>query len=191
MSKWNISQSTELSCQQIWLCWGLYLFICVVQSEWQESKLPSISRHISESHFSLRAEVRPWHSCPENCGASSLEVLKASLDGPWAAWAGGDQPVHGRGWKWMGLKVPSKTNHSMLLWDQMEVRTYRVNPIDLPLATELSALSLLQESWLDSMIFKVFSNLSDSMILNQWRPKASGKIGFWIVCKPVLWNPFR
>jgi len=25
--------------------------------------------------------------------------------GPWAAWAGGGQPAHGRGWNWMTLKV--------------------------------------------------------------------------------------
>jgi len=29
--------------------------------------------------------VRPWHSCPERGGAPNLEVLKARLDGPWAA----------------------------------------------------------------------------------------------------------
>jgi len=34
--------------------------------------------------FTQRA-VRPWHCCPESCGAPCLEVLKARLDGPWAA----------------------------------------------------------------------------------------------------------
>ena len=29
--------------------------------------------------------VRPWHSCPESCGAPLLEVLKTRLDGSWAA----------------------------------------------------------------------------------------------------------
>jgi len=29
--------------------------------------------------------VRPWHSCPESYGAPALEMLKARLDGPWAA----------------------------------------------------------------------------------------------------------
>ena len=35
--------------------------------------------------FMTQKAVRPWHSCPESCGAPSLEVLKARLDGPWAA----------------------------------------------------------------------------------------------------------
>ena len=33
-----------------------------------------------EEFFTVRA-VRPWHSCPESCGAPSLEVPKARLDG--------------------------------------------------------------------------------------------------------------
>ena len=35
---------------------------------------------VSKKFFNQRA-VRPWHSCPESCGAPSLEVLKARLDG--------------------------------------------------------------------------------------------------------------
>ena len=31
---------------------------------------------VSKKFFNQRA-VRPWHSCPESCGAPSLEVLKA------------------------------------------------------------------------------------------------------------------
>jgi len=34
--------------------------------------------------FFLQRTVRPWHSCPEK-----LWVLKARLDGAWAAQAGG------------------------------------------------------------------------------------------------------
>ena len=44
--------------------------------------------------FSIHRAVRPWHCCPELC-TPSVEVPKA-MDGPWAAWAGGDsQPTAG------------------------------------------------------------------------------------------------
>jgi len=29
--------------------------------------------------------VRPWHCCPESCGAPSLVELKARLNGPYTA----------------------------------------------------------------------------------------------------------
>jgi len=65
-------------------------------------------------YFTQRA-VRPWHSCPESCGAPSLEVLKAMLDEALGSlsWCGATSP-------WQGLelgdfKVHSHPNCSMIL----------------------------------------------------------------------------
>ena len=49
-------------------------------------------------------------------GAASLVVLKARLDGPWAAELGGGSPAHSRGWDWVGFEVPSIPSHSVILW---------------------------------------------------------------------------
>jgi len=46
-----------------------------------------------------------------SCGASSLEVLKARLDGSLGSlswWVAED-------WKWVGFKIPPKTNLSVVL----------------------------------------------------------------------------
>ena len=53
--------------------------------------------------FTVRV-VRCWNSCPERLWMPrpSLEVFKARLEGPWAAWAG----VKGGGWwpcMWRGV----------------------------------------------------------------------------------------
>jgi len=51
-----------------------------------------------------------------SCGAPSLKALKARLDGAlgsliwWVA-----ALLMAGGWNWMGFKVPSKPNHSMIL----------------------------------------------------------------------------
>ena len=34
-----------------------------------------------EREFLTRRAVRPWHSCPQSCGAPLLEVLKDELNG--------------------------------------------------------------------------------------------------------------
>ena len=63
--------------------------------------------------FCTEQAVRHWHCCPESCGAPSLEVLKAGLDGPWAAWAGGgNQPMAGVGAGWALRPLPTKA----ILW---------------------------------------------------------------------------
>jgi len=49
--------------------------------------------------------VRHWHKLPrEAVDAPSLEVLKARLDGPWAAELLGGSPAYGREWVWWALR---------------------------------------------------------------------------------------
>jgi len=64
----------------------------------------------------LRGQRGPGTSAQRAVGAPSLEVLKARLDGPWAAWAGGDSQPMAVSWNWMGFKAPSNPNHSVILW---------------------------------------------------------------------------
>ena len=46
----------------------------------------------------MDVEEIQWQRLPrEAVYAPSLKVLKARLEGPWAALAGGGQPAHGRG----------------------------------------------------------------------------------------------
>ena len=53
-----------------------------------------------------------------SCGAASLEVFKARLDGALGSLAGGWgwQPAHNRGLELGGLSVHSNLRHSMILW---------------------------------------------------------------------------
>lgn len=62
-------------------------FICLPNSESGEVQTPGCAR--------------------EAVGAPPLEVFKATLEGPWAACAGGGQPCPlkgGRGWNWVGFR---------------------------------------------------------------------------------------
>ena len=60
--------------------------------------------------------LRQWRWLPrEAVDAPSLEVLKARLDGPWAAELLGGSPAHGTGWGWVGFEVLSNPIHSMVL----------------------------------------------------------------------------
>ena len=53
-----------------------------------------------------------------SCGAPSLEVLKARLDGALGSWTGGGQPCPWQGgWNWVIFKVPSNPCHSVILWN--------------------------------------------------------------------------
>ena len=66
--------------------------------------------------FFTQNVVRTRHKLPrDTVGVLSLEVHKARLDGPWAAWAGGGQPCshHGDQNK-EDFKVPS--NQATLLF---------------------------------------------------------------------------
>lgn len=58
--------------------------------------------------------VRPWPRLPTAAGAApSLVVPKARLDGIWVAWAGGKG--HCKACEWVGFKVPSSSNRSVVL----------------------------------------------------------------------------
>ena len=46
--------------------------------------------------------------------APSLETLKARLDGHWVAELLGASPPHGMEWDWVGFKVPSNQNSSVI-----------------------------------------------------------------------------
>ena len=67
---------------------------------------------VRKKFLSQRA-VRRRHCCPESCGAPSLELLKARLDGAMGSLSWWGQPAHGRGW---GSKFSFNVSHSMLLW---------------------------------------------------------------------------
>lgn len=67
-------------------------------------------------HITPQKVVTHGRRLPGAVEAMSLEVLKARLYGSWAAGAGLGQPAHGRGWNWMGLKILSNPNQSMILW---------------------------------------------------------------------------
>jgi len=49
--------------------------------------------------------VRQWHGCPE-LWCPIPGGLKARLDGALGSLSWWGQPAHGRGWNWMGFKVP-------------------------------------------------------------------------------------
>ena len=57
---------------------------------------------IRRKFFTQRA-VRRWHCCPESCGAPSLEVLKAGLDGALGSPGWWGQPTNGTGTELDGL----------------------------------------------------------------------------------------
>ena len=63
--------------------------------------------------FTQRA-VRHWHSCPESCGAPSLEVQGQVGWGPGQPELVGDSPA-AWGWNCVGYKVPSSLGHSAVL----------------------------------------------------------------------------
>jgi len=58
--------------------------------------------------------VRRVTAPPRSCGAPSLEVLKARLDGALGSlsWWGAALPTS---WGWMGFEAPSNPNPSMTL----------------------------------------------------------------------------
>ena len=62
--------------------------------------------YVRKKFFTLRA-VSHWNRLPkEIVGAPSLEVPKA-MDGALGSLSWLGHPAHGRGWNWMGFKVPS------------------------------------------------------------------------------------
>ena len=66
--------------------------------------------------FFTQRVVRHWHCYLESCGAPSLEVLKARLDGASdsLSWWGAALPM-AWGWNWMVFEVPSNPSHCRVL----------------------------------------------------------------------------
>lgn len=62
--------------------------------------------------------VRHWDWLPwEVVDVPSLDMFRARLDGIWAPWSRGRWPFPSKGsWKWMIFIVPSRLDHSVVLW---------------------------------------------------------------------------
>lgn len=71
---------------------------------------PTLMGSPSLSHISCD-EVLEQRSCGCPSSGGAQDWL-----GPWANWAGREQPAHSWAWIWLGLKLHSKPNHSMSLW---------------------------------------------------------------------------
>jgi len=94
-----------------------------------------------------------------------LEVLKARLDGPWAAWSGGGHPAHSRGWSWMDFKVPFNPNHSMILWTLAGLLVFKVLWLSWP---TIWCLSLDLHSKVEMAVFLLYS-LGENAAFNYLR----------------------
>lgn len=55
-------------------------------------------------------------SCVTNAPSPCHSIPEQLLQGLGAAWDSGSVRAHGRGWHWMGSKVPPSPNHSGIPW---------------------------------------------------------------------------
>lgn len=82
MSKWNISQYTELSCQQIWLCWGFFLMVLYSLSSSRESYPPFLDS-LNPNQVEIRKKVPNSRIV---CTPSSIKKQRPKVSGKTGFW---------------------------------------------------------------------------------------------------------
>ena len=104
-------------------CFFVQLTLCFLTS-WFSSQLVTAVLKPKEGKFTfdVRNKFLPQRAggastaAQRSCGAPSLEALKARLEGPWAAWAGGRQPCPRQGVGLGGLWDPFLPGPFFLWW---------------------------------------------------------------------------